>query len=360
MKYCLVSFSNVNVLPYARKYIDSIVAAGNDCDLLFWDKEALDGEREAMLGCRVRCYNRKITPDSGAFEKVKGYYGASLLFNKVLKNEHYDRVAFLETHSAVACARRLLDEYKGRFIVEVRDFTYENNFLYRTVESRVLSDALARVVSSDAYKSFLPEGDYVLAHNIDYFADDALSRFYRARRNGPPYRISFVGTIRFVDINKAIIDNFGNHPLFELGYFGMGSEVLERYCRSKNITNVFFGPAFSQDETLLQYRDASLVNNVYGNKDPHLDYALSNKLYHAAQLHLPICVSPGTYMEEVACTYGFGFPLDPFDSDTPSKLLAWLEGLDRREMEKGCEDFLASVRSENEAYIDMIESFSAG
>lgn len=360
MRYCLVSFSNVNVLPYAKRYIDAIIAAGNECDLLFWDKEANNGEKEASFGCAIRCYNRKVTPESSSLEKLRGYLGASLLFSRVLREECYDRLVFLETHSAVACASILTRKYEKRYVVEVRDYTYENHSLYRRIENRVLSTALKCVISSDSYRTFLPEGDYVLAHNIDYFPQQELDDFLKASKVSLPYRISFVGTVRFIELNKTIIDRFANNPSFELGYFGMGSETLERYCRSRNITNVRFAPAFPQSETLLQYKGASLVNNIYGSNDPHLDHALSNKLYHAAQLRIPICVSPGTYMEKVACSYGFGFALDPHDPGAPSKLLDWLVSLDRGGMEKGCASFLDRVGRENRAYIEMIEGFSAG
>ena len=58
-----------------------------------------------------------------------------------------------------------------------------------------------------------------------------------------------------------------------------------------------------------------MINNLYGNNSMLLDYALSNKLYYAALLGLPILVSPDTYMEEVACSYGFGYSVN-INSDT--------------------------------------------
>ena len=45
-RYCLVSFCNIYLLPYARKYIDAILASGAECDLIYWDRDAVNGEND--------------------------------------------------------------------------------------------------------------------------------------------------------------------------------------------------------------------------------------------------------------------------------------------------------------------------
>lgn len=47
-RYCVISFCNMYVLPYAKLYIDSIIASGAKCDLIYWDRDAENGAKKAI------------------------------------------------------------------------------------------------------------------------------------------------------------------------------------------------------------------------------------------------------------------------------------------------------------------------
>lgn len=358
MKYALVSFTNINVLPYASKYIKSILANGNSCDLIFWDKDAKNGDKEAEFGCQVICYNCRVASNSALFEKLKGYLGAIWHINYWLLHEGYDRVVFLETHSAVTSFIPVSVKYRGRFVIEIRDFTYENNAVYRLFEKAVIARSMQCIISSEAYRRFLPAGNYLLAHNITRFNREQLLKAQENIGFSAPYTIAFVGTVRFIDQNKKLLKVFANNQYFVLAYYGSGSETLKEYCEQQGIDNVLFRGRFSQRETLEQYKNVAVINNVYGNNSPYLDFALSNKLYHAAQLRIPILVSPGTYMEEVTKKYGIGYTFDVSDSKEPYNLLNWLNSIDRSRFVESCARFLSQAEREMCEYTAFIERFS--
>ena len=290
-----------------------------------------------------------------------GYIGAIRHIGHVLDSRQYDGIIFLETHSAVACSWLLNKRYEKKFIVEVRDYTYEHLPLYRAIEKQLFRKAAFVAISSDAYKHFLPEGEYVLAHNLSFFDEkDIQDQLNRRRGNNDCYELTFVGTIRFLDINKRLLDTFKNDSRFILAYYGVGSDELKRYCIGAGIHNVKFGGAFPKEKTLHMYENASIINNVYGSNDPRLDYALSNKLYHAAQLRLPILVSQNTYMEEVTRQYGLGLSINWNDTNIPDSLFKQLKSLDYKALEDGCNSFLAQCESDNAEYYERIHRFIVG
>ena len=358
-RYCLVSFCNIYLLPYAKIYIDAINSADAECDLLFWDRDAVNGENDKFDNCSKLYYQRKITPESSGKDKLLGYIGARNYFIKCLKSENYDGVIFLQTHTAVACKSLLSKKYKGKYIVDVRDYTLENINFYRKLEQSVIADSYATVISSPAYKKFLPDGNFVVAHNFSQFPEERTEKIkeLNKNKNSEPIRISFVGTVRFIEVDKKVLKLFANDERFQLNYYGFGSDALKNFCERENIKNVDFYGSFSPDKTLDFYEKTDLINNLYGNHNPFIDHLLSNRLYHSAQLHIPILVCPETYMEEISLKYNMGYSFDLDKVDSVDNLYKWYFNYDKSLLSEGCDCFIADVKDENVDYMKLINDF---
>ena len=358
MKVCIISFCNIYVLPYASTYIERTIENGNDCTLLFWDKDAVNGDNDQYPNCRKVCFQKKMTPKSSATDKFFGYCGATLLFNKELKMNDYDRIVFLQTHAAISCYPRL-QKYRKKYIVDIRDYTLENHTIYSELERKVINEAYCTVISSPAYRTFLPTGEYVVAHNYSPFSEKVIRKirenthFSKTGTIG----ISFIGTIRFLEMDKKILSLFSNDSRFSINYFGTGSDILKTFCEENNITNVKFHGGFSPDNTADFYVETDVINNLYGNHNPFLDYALSNKLYHAAQLHMPILVCPNTYMEKITTEYCMGYVFDVNRAESPNEFYKWFVNIDRNMLARGADEFLDMVTEDNSKYINTIDSF---
>ena len=358
-RYCLVSFCNIYVLPYAKIYIDAILASGAECDLVYWDRDAVNGEKDKFSGCKKVCYERKITPISSKMKKILGYVGATRFIKKCIKNNEYDGVIFLQTHAAIACRGVLKKKYKNRYIVDIRDFTLENYKIYRKLEKQVINEAYATVISSPAYSAFLPKRDYVIAHNYTPFSDEIINsvRNKNLNKEKQPIQISFVGTVRFINMDMKILKLFANDGRFKINYFGTGSDVLLDFCNQEGIKNVEFYGSFTPDMTATFYQKTDLINNLYGNHNPFLDYALSNKLYHSGQLYIPILVCPDTYMQEVVDKYNMGFVFDVENEKSKELLYEWYCNIDREKLASGCEEFIKGVKKENEDFDRLLVKF---
>ena len=353
-RFCVVSFCNIYVLPYAKLYIDSIIRSGNSCTLLFWDRDSVNGDNDKFENCSKIVYQKKIKSNSSKLTKFFGYLRSTAFFKKELKRGSYDGIVFLQTHSAVFCQKVLCKHYPFKYVIDIRDFTLENYSLYRKSEAKVIKKAYRCVISSPAYSSFLPESDYVVAHNFVEFPKGSIDKI---RNNAfvKPIKISFIGTVRFLEMDKKILTIFKNDERFQINYYGTGSDYLKKYCEDNDIRNADFHGSFSPADTADFYLKTDIINNLYGNHSPFLDYALSNKLYHSGQFYKPILVCPNTFMEEVSKQYKMGFV---FDVENPDKeaLYNWFIDFNRKEFEQGCDAFIQKVKNEIQDFYTFIDN----
>lgn len=353
---CIVSFCNLYILPYANMYINKIIEQGCECDILFWDRDASGGERDKYIGCKNIVYQAAT---KSKFSIICNYIKATLFFVRHIWRKKYDGLIFLQSHAAVACFLPVLRFYKKRYIVDVRDYSLENYWLFRLIEKRVIGDSYMTIISSPAYKNFLPkDAHYYISHNFNAYDPVIIKSFAdKLKQRSEILSISFVGTVRFYDMDKKILDLFANDRRYKINYYGRGSEVLADYCKIKRIENVEFIGSFEQSRTTDLYKQTDIINNLYGNHDPFLDYALSNKLYHSAQLYIPIIVCPETYMAEITQKYGIGFVFDVDNKESKNNLYDWYTHIDIDAFRDGCDSFTREVIKENEESTFQISQY---
>jgi len=114
---------------------------------------------------------------------------------------------------------------------------------------------------------------------------------------------------------------------------------------------------FSPEETAGFYMNCDIVNNLYGNHNRYLDYALSNKLYYGAQFNIPVLVSPNTYSCSVAERYGIGFSWQVDEEKAADKLYEKYMAFDHKKMKISSQLFLDSVVKDNLCFKRMIQKF---
>jgi len=337
-------------------YIKKIIEQDCECDILFWDRDASGGEKDIYDGCKNIVYKAAT---KNKFGIICNYIRATLFFVRHIWHNKYEGLIFLQSHAAVACFLPVLNFYKERYIVDVRDYSLENYGLFRLIEKKIIKNSYLTIISSSAYKNFLPkDGQYYISHNYNAYDPVIIEKFSeRLKQRSEILNISFVGTVRFYDMDKKILDLFSNDSRYKINYYGRGSEVLANYCKKKEIKNVDFIGSFEQSRTTELYNHTDIINNLYGNHDPFLDYALSNKLYHSAQLYIPIIVCPETYMAEITEKYGIGFVFDVDNEESKDDLYDWYSHIDIDAFKKGCDAFIREVIKENEESNSQISHF---
>lgn len=342
---CFVSMDNLNRVPYIATYVSWIESP---FDVIYWDRSGVNDTVGELNAFRY-LHSVNASADGGSkLQKLLGYIGFRSYARRILKHADYKLVFALTGNCAVLISDVLMSRFRGRYVIDIRDYWHEDFKLYHNREQKCIESSAAAVISSPAYKSFLREHDFLIMHN-DQLLDERTIRKYRMKdKASNPFIISCIGAMKNPEYDKRVIDYFANDCRFKLRFVGRGYELLGDYCIDKGITNVDTTGAFPMDKTLEQYEGTDAILNMYGNHSPYWDYALSNKLYFAARLGLPILVCPDTAMSEYSRKYAFGYEIDFHNTQAKEKLLAAYESSVVSRRHAGCDEFLSLVDSDME------------
>lgn len=282
--------------------------------------------------------------------KINKIFNYKRIFKKIIKLNNYDLIIILNSQLSVLLNKELL-KFKGKIILDIRDYILENNCIYSYLQNKVIYKSDMTVISSKGYKNFLPKHDYFICHNIPQ--NNPTHTFISDEKPDFKYlNIGQIGFIRFININNELVEYFKKDKYINLFYIGNGSENI---IDDKRVFKIGY---FKPEETYHWYREVNVINNLYGNNDENVKYALSNKLYLSALLYKPIIVSPNTEMSKVVNEYGLGFTFDIKQANKVNnirKLRNNLQDLDWNEYKRKCDNFIFKVRQENNQFMEKLD-----
>lgn len=352
MRIAIITIGNIYRLPYIEKYID-LVPDNVSIDIICWNRESVE---ETHGRANVISFDHTIKGTS--VEKVKGYLAYRQFVKRQLSRNRYERIVVTPTQTGLLLSDLLTKRYENKYIFDVRDYCHEGYRFVRRLENQLVENAYETVISSEGYKAFLPDGeDYVLVHNDRVLDRTKVEEIRERKRNKGQLTIACIGYIAYHEQHKRLIDLFKNDSRFHLLFAGAGSEGLDTYCKRVEAHNVEVRGAFSPSEILDIYSTVDIVNGIYGDNCPELDYALSNKLYFAAELRMPVIANAGTYMEEVSSHFCFGVGLNMHDPEAKDKLFDFYRAIDWTRLDEGCRLFLDKVNEENNRFRDTVSKF---
>jgi hypothetical protein len=357
-RICFVSLDNINRVPYLFKYIEEI---SGEYDIVYWNRNLSEENCGAANNFNFKFQMPTGTSLKSQLKKLIGYLKFRKFATKILEENDYSGVVLLTGNLSVLLGGVLLRKYRKRYIVDIRDYWMENFKLFYMLEKKMIYNSSQTVISSAAYKRFLPEYDYVLCHNSQMLNMDIIKSF-RTKDKGlkdskSPIVISCIGGVKNVEYDKKVLNFFANDNRFIIRYIGRGYGGLKKYCIENKIKNVIIQDEFPMDQTLEFYKSTDIILNMYGNNTPKLDFALSNKLYFAAQLGMPILVCNSTYMAEISTNYGFGIAIDIKDNTDKDKIDNYYRNINWQDFYQKCDRFINKFNTDNENFKKQIREF---
>lgn len=250
-----------------------------------------------------------------------------------------------------------------RFILDVRDRTYEDFWGYRQLAQDLIRRSDLTCISSEGFRAWLPRyKDYVMSPNTPLRNLNPLITPFDVSK----CVVSYIGLVGYYKANVEFLDLVRNMPAISLRYVGADacSGQIERYCRRNGISNATFHGSFSPEEKPKFYEETNFTLGYWGNQNLQVRTLLPNRLYESCVYKRPIIVSHGTYLAEVVAQNGLGIVVNP---DMPDEL--WPEM--RRFYEStfyssyisNCERYLAAVSEEiiafQHAVSDVVQSWSS-
>lgn len=347
MKILLLGFGKIAYMPYMHLYLDCLKDV--DFELIYWDR---DGKLDAELPTKIKKaykFEKHLEEQLPFLRKLKYFYGYRRFALNIFKHNRYDKVIVLHTTPGLTLLDYLSRKYKGKYLLDFRDVSYEYIPIYRKIVSRLAENSHMTLVSSDAFRKFLPKN--LPIYTVHNYLSNSLN--YRGVRTKQPrqrevLRLSYWGLVRQVGTNKKIMDALGNDPRFEIHYYGrmqQDGRDMQQYADAKRYQNVYFHGSYMPEDRYEFAANTDLIHNVY-DVDNTTGNAMGNKYYDGIIFKIPqICMSK-SYMGEMVEKNQLGVSIDFLEENVADKIWEYYHSIQWGEFEKTCDAILDEVMQE--------------
>ena len=360
IRVLLLGFGKIAYMPYMNFYLDAIKDENVQFELIYWDR---DGKPDADLPSRIsRAYKFEAhLEEQLPFKKKLKYFARYRKFAmNVLKHNSYNKIIVLHTTPGLTLLDYLVRKYKGRYLLDFRDVSYEYIPGYRKLVGILTRNSAMTFVSSDAFRKFLPTEENIFTiHN--YLEDSLNHKMIRKQfpRERNVLRVSYWGLVRQVDINKKLMDALGNDFRFALHYYGrmqQDGREMEEYAYNKEYRNVFFHGAYMPVERYEFAKETDLIHNVYdcGHTTGN---AMGNKYYDGIIFGIPQVCTEWSHMGDVISARKVGMVVSLEDNAIADKLWVYYQNMNWSDFETNCTSALDIVLSEQQTDKEQLLRF---
>jgi len=350
VKVSIIAFNNLSKSPYINVYADFCRNKGIECEVVYPNREGVHETAE---------YPLVAFPWNAAKHKLVNFLAFRRAAIQYLKQTTPDFVIILTTMPAVLLSSYLSRHYKGRYLVDIRDYTYENVRPYYLLEKLAIDNSAMNVISSPGFRKFLPNADYSLCQNINAdYAQGSGRTFQCAAEKG--ITIGYVGSIAYKKQCMRLIRLVEKDERFRFYMYGNenGDSQISDYLAKNPCDRIkAFGP-YKPSEKVGIMQNVDILFNAYGYGNKLLDYALSNKLYDSFYMRIPLLTSPKTAMSEEAGAFSYDIDLE--NETSLDSLYKWYCGIDGKAFETYSIKYLKQVFIDRRTFYDRLSKVLIG
>jgi len=165
VKACIITYDEYINIPYVKIYEDLLHQNSIIYDMVLWNRSGNDkiSKTYAKNLFLFKWYTKK-----SKILKILPFLLWRRFVKKILQENHYDFLVVCTTIPAVLLYEELTRKFKNNYLLDIRDFTYENNFFYRYLLKNLVLLSGMTVISSRGFFEWLPceNNRYVITHNI--------------------------------------------------------------------------------------------------------------------------------------------------------------------------------------------------
>lgn len=346
MKILLMGFAKIKYMPYLYFYLEQIDRARNEVHLLYWNRDEKAEDLSALSGVTLHEFRLYQEDEVPQLSKLRNFLCYRRFAQGVLR-EKFDLVISLHSFPGVLLADRLIREYRGRFLFDYRDKTYEGFPPFRWIIHKLVRISQCTFVSSDGFRALLPASEQHKIHTSHNLLTEDLK--VRASVAAVPsdagrIRIGFWGILRNEEMNRALIRQVAEDPRFELHYYGREQSTarrLKEYARSLGTDRVCFHGEYVPGDRAGFAAQTDLLHNLYD--DGNMMLAMSNKYYDGMIFRIPQLCMKGSHMARAAEAAGIGFGCDPHAGDFLESVAAYYRELDQAAFARRCDAALEII-----------------
>lgn len=354
-KVLLISMFPKEEVPYANLYLDVIKENKVAYDIIYWNRDK-DGKTEFSdheITFKLEC--KTGGPKRKKILKMLKY--AKFIRNRMNKEE-YSKAIILTTVPGMFLLDILIKKYPDNYILDIRDYTNENNKLYYFFEKKLICNSYYTVISSLGFESFLPkERKYLKVHNISN--QDAVKNEIDELNKKEKLMIGFVGNLRYEKENELLISKLKDNLKYEIGYWGKNTnnfslETIKKRTQAKNV--VFFGQFLNEYKREI-YEKIDFINAIYGDDGLEVTTAIPNRFYDALIFKKPIITSKGTFIGDLVQKYKLGITVDIINDDLDEMITLFLQNFNPEIFLKTCNELLDVYLEDQYIFKRNVEDF---
>lgn len=351
----LIFCGDLKYCPYIRRYVERLEKMNVQYQVYFWNRSGI----ELNLGKNYVYFNSTSNMSKNKFLKFIDFVKFRFWLIKKLKEVNPKKIIALSTLTGVFLGK-FLCSLKGKYIFDVRDYSYEHLSFFSKIERRIILNSCFTAISSRGFLEFLPKEKYVIAHNFNRL-DVKQNTTFKPTKG----KINFVwnGVIRYFNYQIRYLNALKNDSRFELIFHGDGPELdlFKEYCKNNRINNVLFTGAYDNFDKKTLLENAHILNNCYGyveDKDASrkVKYAVSNRFYDGIAFHIPQVVEPFGFKTDWVAKSGVGVSFFP-DEHFADNLYNYYKSIDARKFDAACDKVLNEVLAEDDEYVSKIDEF---
>lgn len=349
----LIFCGDLKYCPYIKRYVERLEMSKVDYTVYFWNRSGFG----LNLADNYKYYASASALAKSKIGKLIDFYKFRKWLLDILERDDPSRVIVLSTLTGVLIGKKL---YGGKrpYIFDIRDYSYEYIKPFYSVEKKVIENSEFTAISSKGFESFLPEHNYVIAHNFN--RRDIIGNVAFRKHDG---KLQFVwnGVIRYFEFQKQYLDALKNDDRFEIVFHGDGPELelYRSYCQENGFNNAIFTGSYNNVNKAELLATADILNNCYGytqNAGNKLKYAISNRFYDGMIYHIPQLVEQDGYKPRWAKESGIGTSIVA-DDTLADTLYQYYMSIDAEKFDTDCEKTLEKVINEDDRYIQRIDEF---
>lgn len=349
----LIFIGDLIYCPYIVKYEKIINAKGIEYEVLYWERGGLDTKKDH----RYVEFKKQSKLNKSKIFKLKDF----LEFRKWLKFQiqmkQYEKLILLSSLSGMLIFDLIYKKYQGRYLYDIRDYSYEKIKLYYLIEKCIIHNSALTTISSKGFMKFLPLNEkYIFSHNISLDECQQTKKFIK--KNKSKLNFVWLGAVRYFEYQFKIIEKLDKDGRFNIIFHGVGPELelFKNFVKRKKLNNVQFTGMYKNTDKKRLLEEADILNNSYTIK-LGTKYAVSNKFYDGMIYHIPQLVECKSYKAEILKSFPIGIALDAEDEHFADKLFEYYNNINEDEFNRACEILLSKVVTEEKQCIRAIKNF---
>lgn len=293
MKACIVGIQNLKHMTLISIYTDYFEKHNIQYDIIYIDKYGIDEKIGAENVFKLREFG------TGIVNKISKTIKFIKYSTDILKKNNYDFVVIWREQTAVILAPFIARYYRGKYSVNIRDLLKANNLVSKRLLSYAIDNSAFNTISSEGFRKFLPEGNYIMLHSSN---ENIVSELEPAQKKHLDERICimYLGTVRYYDYCKQVIDCFGNDSRFILKFIGQGALELKEYIQEKGYNNVDCIGAFDSSDTARFLKGADVINCAFGANNNQEKYLTPIRFYYSLYMQIPVLTTEGTWLNQLS------------------------------------------------------------